>query len=81
MNFTDKFRNTCRKSCKGNCAIFEDFKIYDYEIAEFVIKHLKIWHWLNPYKVTTAVNIAFQCLYEQRNDGADPDEVWKELYD
>ena len=51
-------------------------KIYDTQVAEFVMKHLKPWDWLNPYKVTTAVLWAFTCLQEFDSD---PEEVWKEM--
>ena len=53
-------------------------KVYDYQVAEFAMKHLKPWDWLNPYKVTVAINTAFYCL--QAFD-EDPEKNWKELFD
>ena len=61
-----------------NYGEFEDHRlVYDWQVAEFAMKHLKPWDWLNPYKVTSAINVAFYCL--QAFD-EDPEENWKELF-
>ena len=80
MLIKDRIQYLYRKSCNDNYADFGKFKIYDFQIAEFVIEHLKIWYWLNPYKVITAGQVAFQCLYEHGMHGTDPDKVWEELF-
>ena len=53
------------------------YRIYDVEVAKFMLKHFKIWDWLNPYKVASGALHAFTCLQE----GEDSEKTWKERFD
>lgn len=53
----------------------EGRRIYDYQIAEFLVKHLKFWDWFNPYKIVAAASYAFYCLQEFNQD---TEKLWAE---
>lgn len=73
-----------KKPYEDNCADFTNTPgmsmIYDNDIADFVIRHLKPWDWLNPYKVTCAVQWGFMCLYDEQKHGVDPEVTWKQMF-
>ena len=81
FKFIDKIKLSMRKPYEENFAEFPSHgKIYDNELAEFVMKHLKPWDWLNPYKVTCAVQWGFTCLHDKLVHDADPEETWKQMF-
>ena len=71
-------RKELSKACMDGYSDFgEGHIVYDTQVAEFAMKHLKPWDWLNPYKVTTAVLWSHTCL---QNFNEDPEKIWKELF-
>ena len=84
FNFIDRFVSSLKKPYEQNYNDFSMYpggrKIYDNEICEFVIKRLKPTDWLNPYKVTCAIQWAFICLYDEMKKGEDPEEIWKQMF-
>jgi len=84
FNFIDKIEWELKGKYADNYADFSMHpggrKVYDGEIAEFCMKHLKPWDWLNPYKVTSAIQWAFTCIHDEILHGVDREKTWKEVF-
>ena len=76
-------KNLMKKKYSDDYADFSQYgkgQIYDWQVAEFAMKHLKPWDWLNPYKIANAMDVSFTCLYEQEMHDADPEKEWRTLF-